>query len=151
LSKILAKITQKAKSGRKGKMPKASTITTFVFWVVMALLYFAPGGVSPLERPKKGFWQARDILWPFRKFRSQLPSNAQLSKAYGGSLVWALFVSSISALAIKFIPTAAKTISPVWLMVECAVVSIFVGRAWGFWSADRKLQKTQAAEERLER
>lgn len=130
-------------------MLQASSITTYVFWVVVALLYFSPGGALDPERPKKGFWRARDIFWPITKFRSELPFNAQLSKGYSWSLLWAFIVSGLAALAIKFIPNIAKSISPLWLMAECVVVSIFVGRAWGFWSADRRLQKGETSAESL--
>jgi hypothetical protein len=36
--------------------------------------------------------------------------------------------------------------SPALLLVECGGVSFLVGRASGFWSADRRLRKNEAAE-----
>lgn len=129
-------------------MLEATKVQWIIFGAVVLVLLLAPGydDRPPPERPKRGFWQARDILWPIRKvLRSLWPRNPELLKAYRLSLANACLLAGVTNAAVDLVPGFAKTMSPVWILVECAVLGLLLGRAWGFWSADRRL-KSEAHE-----
>ncbi|MEI9890934.1 MAG: hypothetical protein WDN45_10475 [Caulobacteraceae bacterium] len=67
--------------------------------------------------------------------------------AYRIALAEAWFIAGMSDLLAKEFPSFVKTLPPAWLILEGLAVGILLGRAWGFWSADRKLQKQQAVNE----
>jgi hypothetical protein len=114
-----------------------------IWMVVFLILAFAPGyhDRPPLERPKKGFWRVADVLYPWRKALRELrPRNPKLLQAYSGSLVLAAFLAGGLNLAALTSPAFEKAMSPFWISVECAALTFLVGRAFGLWSADRKIE-----------
>jgi hypothetical protein len=124
-------------------MPGQSPIPFFIFEAVLFTTLFFPGysDAPPLERPKKGFWKASDPFWPFRKaYRDLWPVNAALMRAFRIHLAVALFLSGALDLSLKFVPAVAHAFTPAWLLIECGVIGLLVGRSSGFWSADRRLR-----------
>jgi hypothetical protein len=107
----------------------ASTATSFILVFIIGVILFLPGneGADPAP-PKKGFWRARDVLWRFR------PLNTTLLNSYRGSLGLAGILAIITILTLH-------SISPEWLALDYAIIALLLGRASGFWSADRRLRK----------
>jgi hypothetical protein len=124
-------------------MPEAKIAASYILGAVSLIQFLAPGYFDdPLERPKKGFWQAIDVVYPLRKaFRGLWPQQPELLTGYRSSLFWAWFISSLVNAAAWLIPVFAKANWPLWLAVESCVIVFLIGQAFGFWSADRRLKK----------
>lgn len=112
---------------------------------------FLPLAVALILRLAPGYHEKPDperprFLGPLRHARrGPGPANPALLKAYRGSLDVTIVIVALVGLGTQYKPLA-NVMSPVGLMVECAVIALFLGRAWGLWSADRKLRKIETAE-----
>jgi hypothetical protein len=115
------------------------------FYIVMAVLCI--GMVWPdnedkpsPDAPKKGFWQAKDALWPIRNAYSGLRSaNLALRHGSRNAISLAVVVAIVTDILARHFKVP-ETSSQVWFLLECGGVSFLVGRASGFWSADRRLR-----------
>ncbi len=115
----------------------AATATSFILIFIVGLISFLPGNeVNAPEPPKKGFWQVKDVLWRFR------PVNTILLNSYRASLGLATILAVITNMALG-------SIAPAWLTLDYAIIALLVGRASGFWSADRRLQKEVQAQNKV--
>ena len=133
-------------------MSDASSTTSWILLAVLLVLVLVPGYSDrpALERPKKGFWRVEDIVYPIRRaLRGLWPANPKLLASYRSALAEAWLVAGMSNLVARNFPGFVKTLPPIWLVLEGLVIGLFLGRAFGFWSADRKLQKQDGAEEPL--
>lgn len=125
-------------------MSDFSWVPTLLAFVV----FFAaawPGSEPPgkVEKPKRGYWTIGTVFWPLRRAYHDLwPHHAVLEKGQRGAWLVAFEVGLlIGSFADLFHLT--KYLTTGWIMIEVAVVAFFLGRASGFWSADRRLMKAQ--------
>lgn len=119
-----------------------------LLWGVALAAGFWPGVEQPraLDRPKKGYWTVGTVFWPLRKAYHDLwPYHAVLEKGLQHAWSLAVLIAVVVSLAVNFLHVF-KSLSTGWIMVEVAVVAFLLGRASGFWSADRRIIKAQQAE-----
>jgi hypothetical protein len=128
-------------------MSGVSFIPEFVYTLVLMIVLFWPGyRAEPLvEPPKKGYWTVGTAFWPIRKAYQQLfPVNKILSAAFRRALLWALILTYVLRMLTKYVPAVASHLNPGWYLAEFGVAAFLVGRASGFWSADRRIRSSAA-------
>ncbi len=123
-----------------------------LLWIVVVLAGLWPGAepARPLDKPKKGYWTVSMVFWPIRKAYNDLwPYHAVLEKAVRNAWLLAFEIAVVVTLVLDLFHLA-KSIPAGWIMTEVAVVTFLLGRASGFWSADRRIIKAQQADEAAE-
>lgn len=111
-----------------------------LLWIIVMVAGLWPGAepTHALDRPKKGYWTVSTVFWPIRKAYNDLwPYHAVLEKALRSNWAIALWIALIVTTIVDLVHLVR--ISPGWIMIEVAAVAFFLGRASGFWSADRKI------------
>jgi hypothetical protein len=124
-------------------MSELSAIPEYLFYAVMLILAVWPGygETKPVDPPKKGYWTAASMFWPLRKaYRTLVPANPSLSSAIRTTLGLAAILAFAFKLSIRLVPAVAHIVTPHGYAIELAAVAFLVGRASGFWSADRRLK-----------
>lgn len=119
-----------------------------VLWVAVFATAMWPGAepARPLDKPKKGYWTVATVFWPLRRAYHDLwPHQAVLAKGQRSAWLIGFYVAALTMLAIDVFHIAQLN-SPASVMVEIGLVAFFLGRASGFWSADRRITKAQAPE-----
>ena len=114
-----------------------------LLWGIVIVAGFWPGAepVRPLDTPKKGYWTVATVFWPMRRAYHDLwPHSTALGKGQRGAWLIALEIAVLATLASDLLHLA-KVMSPGWMMLIVGAVAFFLGRASGFWSADRRLRK----------
>lgn len=117
-----------------------------LLWFVVFASSLWPGAepARPVDKPKKGYWTVATVFWPWRKAYHDLwPHHAVLER--GQRSAW--LVAFLIAVPTPLIANRTRLSSPGWIMIEIGVVAFFLGRASGFWSADRRIIKAQQTEE----
>jgi hypothetical protein len=121
-------------------------------WGITLLAGFWPG-VEPapaLEKPKKGYWTIHTVFWPIKRAYHDLwPHHAVLEKAASNCRLLAFAVAAAALIAQDWFHLSEVT-SPYWVMAQIAAVAFLLGRASGFWSADRRISKAQESGEAVE-
>jgi hypothetical protein len=124
----------------------------YLLWGIVGALGFWPGSepARPLEPPKRGYWTIATVFWPVRRAYGDLwPHHAALAKGQRSAWAIGFYIAALSSLLIDiFHVTALK--SPEWVMVQVGGVAFFLGRASGFWSADRRIIKAGQVDEATE-
>lgn len=123
-----------------------------LLWVVVVVTALWPGAEPPRapDKPKKGYWTVSTVFWPLRRAYHDLwPHHAVLEKAQRNSWLLAFMIAGLVNLAIDLFHWA-KAVPTAWLMAEVAAVAFLLGRASGFWSADRRIIEAQRADQTAE-
>jgi hypothetical protein len=125
-------------------MTSLSSVPEYLFYLVWFIAIFGPGNreLEPVEPPKKGYWTAGSVFWPIRRgYRNLWPSSEALRSGLRLSLLLGFCFAAAPRLLQDFAPSVTAAIPQGWYLVELGVVAFFVGRATGFWSADRRIAK----------
>ena len=121
--------------------PSLTALVVLAVVGVVTGLWPDHGDKPPPEAPKKGSWQASDMVWPIRRvYRDLTTINASFLRSSRRCLYLAFMLAVVVHLATQYAPA---TESPNWFLLECGVIGLLVGRASGFWSADRRLRSHQ--------
>jgi hypothetical protein len=123
-----------------------------LLWGVVILAGFWPGAEPPrvLDKPKRGYWTVSTVFWPLRKAYHDLwPCHAVLQNGLRDAWLLAFAIAAIVTTVTDWFHLA-KLVPAGWLMAEIAAVAFLLGRASGFWSADRRIIKAQQADEAVE-
>jgi hypothetical protein len=131
-------------------MINLSSVPGYLFYLVWLIVIFGPGyrELEPVEPPKKGYWTVGSVFWPIRRaYRNLWPSNETLRSGLRLSLILGFCFAAVPRVLQDFMPSAAASIPQGWYLVELGAVAFFVGRATGFWSADRRIHKPPALKE----
>ncbi len=128
-------------------MPNVSMVPQDTFWLLFLLALFWPGyaPASQPDRPKKGYWTVGSTFWPLRRAYADLPPDDQvLLSGFRNTMRLALLI----ALAVDLLArnqAVVQSMPPHWQAIEIGVLAILVGRASGFWSAGRRIRRTDTA------
>lgn len=127
-------------------MINLSFLPEALFYVLLLIGMWAPGTreLEHVEPPKKGYWTVGAVFWPIRKaYRDLWPSNADLKSGVQLSFFLAFWLTAIPSLLEDLAPRLMNRVPPGWYLVELAIAAFLIGRASGFWSADRRIAKEQ--------
>jgi hypothetical protein len=125
-------------------MSEFSYVPDILFFITIPTSFW-PGieDARRIEKPKKGYWTIDTVFWPAKKAYHDLwPHHAVLERAARGPHALAGLLTSVMFVVSIWVP-----IPPGWIMGEVAIVALLLGRASGFWSADRRIIKAQQAED----
>jgi hypothetical protein len=130
-------------------MINLSSVPEYLFYLVWLIVILAPGyrQLEPVEPPKKGYWTVGSVFWPIRKaYRDLWPVSPALGSGTQLALFLAFCFAAVPRFLKDFVPALSGAIPQIWYLVEVAAVAFIVGRATGFWSADRRVLKDQQAD-----